>query len=112
MAWLDTQFWAGAGASAIATVGAAFTRGRSRFARLEREVEKCQQERAQVIVLKAGFRLMVGAMQRREPHAPELKMCHDLLTKHLPFTPEDTNLACFADVLEALDQIPDPEETP
>jgi hypothetical protein len=103
-----SAFGSGGFAGLLSAGAAAFGRRSNRLSRLEKEVQDCRERDAHVVVLAAGFRLMVGAMARREPNAPELKICRDLLDKHIPLRAADTNLACFADVLEALDELPDP----
>jgi hypothetical protein len=102
------SWWSGAatggGVALISAISAIFTRRNGRLARLEREVEACKQRDARMLVVEAGFRVLVGALARREPESPELRMCRDLLAKHLPITAADRDLSGFEDLLAAIDK--------
>ncbi|MDP8994028.1 MAG: hypothetical protein M3N07_03445 [Pseudomonadota bacterium] len=110
MSIANAGFWegvfSGGFAAAIASATAIFTRRSGRLARLEQEVAACKRRDARMLVVEAGFRLVVGALARREPDSPELKICRDLLNKHLPLTDQDRDLSGFADVLGQLDDLP------
>ena len=86
----DLSFWQGAGSGAVAALttlaGPVLHRRSGRLARLEREVQACKKRDAEFIVVKAGFRLLVGIVSREMPHSPELRICRDLLDTRLPLT--------------------------
>ena len=107
MALLDATFWQGVGAggisAAVASATTFLTRRHGRLSRLEDEVAACKRRDARMLVVEAGFRLVVGALARREPNSPELRMCRDLLNKHLPLSQLDCNLTAFGDLLNSLD---------
>ena len=89
----DLSFWQGAGSGAVAALttlaGPILHRRSGRLGRLEREVEACKKRDAEFIVVKAGFRLLVGIVSREMPNSPELRMCRDLLDTRLPLTEAD-----------------------
>lgn len=103
---LDPSLWGGAGGgAAIGLVTGHFKTNRGRIARLEKEVEECRQRDADFKVVAAGFRMVVGEMQRENPKSPALKMCGDLLSRKLGPPP---TIDEFTDLLKQVDEsVPD-----
>jgi hypothetical protein len=63
----------------------------ARFHKIEKEVRECRQRDADVKIIMAGVRVLVGKMQRDEPNSIELRMFQDLCSRRLgpPPTIED-----------------------
>lgn len=97
----DPAVWAGAGAAALAFVGGRVTKRDARISKLEEEVEECRKRDADVLILTAGVRLMVGEMKRRSPGSPALQMFGDLLNRRLGPPP---SIDEFAELLKQIDQ--------
>ena len=103
----DPSLWTGAGGGGvIGLVTGVVTRRTGRIAKLEAEVEACKERDARVIVIEAGFRLVVGGLMRERPNSPELRMCADLLNRVLPLKPGETDLSAFKDLMAELDKVP------
>lgn len=97
----DPSIWAGAGATAIAFVGGRVTKRDARINKLEAEVEECRQRDARFVIIEAGFRMVVGEMQRDNPNSVALQMCGDLLSRKLGPAP---SLGDFSELLAKLDE--------
>lgn len=100
---VDPAVWGtGAGAAALGLVTGHFKTNRGRIDRLEKEVEECRRRDADFRVVAAGFRMVVGEMQRENPRSPALQMCSDLLNRKLgpPPTIDD-----FVDLVNQIDEV-------
>lgn len=105
MELLDPTSWfaaAGGGGGLLGFV-AGQVRARSRkLSMLEAEVQACRQRDARMVVIEAGFRMVVGELVREKPNSSVLQMCGDLLNRRLGPTPEGVD--GFEDLLRELDK--------
>jgi hypothetical protein len=92
---LPTLAAGGSGATALGLVGA-------KFHRLDREVKECRARDSRFVVIEAGFRMVVGEMQRENPNSIALQMCGDLLNRKLGPAP---SMGDLTDLLKQLDDI-------
>lgn len=106
-ALIDPQTWgSGLGGAALGLVTGHFRTNRGRIAKLEAEVNECRKRDADLHVVKAGVRLLVGEMMRENPASPALQMFGDLLAQKLGPAP---TIDEFANLLKEADEA-DPEE--
>jgi hypothetical protein len=103
---LNSQFLFGAGGTGVLGFigGHVKSRGK-RITAMEKEIAECRKRDADVIVLKAGMRILVGKIKREQPESIELQMFGDLMARRLGPVPE-TSL----DFQELLNQISRAEE--
>lgn len=87
------------GGGALAFVGA-------QFHRLSSEVKECRNRDARFVVIEAGFRLVVGEMQRTNPNSAALRLCGDLLNRKLGPAPDISDLTTLLTALDDADATP------
>jgi hypothetical protein len=106
-AFLDPSSWtSGIGGAVLGLVTGHFRSSRGRVAKLEKEVAECRARDADLHVVKAGVRLLVGEMVRENPSSPALQMFGDLLAQKLGPAP---TIDEFADLIKDADEV-DPSE--
>lgn len=108
--WVDPQVWltaSGGGGGLLGFIaGQVRSRGR-RIAALEREVQECRKRDARFYVVEAGFRMVVGEMQRKDPDSEVLKQTGDLLRQAFgELSPAPTE---FEDILKQIKREEDDE---
>jgi hypothetical protein len=104
---LDPGTWGtGIGGTALGLVTGHFKTNRGRISKLEAEVHECRKRDADLHVVKAGVRLLVGEMVRDNPNSQALKMFGDLLAQKLGPAP---TIDEFADLLKQADEA-DPDD--
>lgn len=102
-----TLFGAGGGGGLLGFLAGHVKTRNGRIAALEEEVEECRKRDARLIVVEAGFRMIVGEMCRKDPKNQVLKLCGDLLNRELGPAPSD-----FEDLIHKLDEVAPDYEPP
>lgn len=83
------------GSGALGFVGA-------KFRRMEAEIRECRARDSRFVVIEAGFRMVVGEMQRKDPQNETLQRTSDLLNK--AFGNPAPSFGDFDDLIRAIDK--------
>lgn len=73
----------------------------AKFRAQDREIRECRERDADVKILMAGVRVVVGKMQRDDPDSVELRMFQDLCSRRLGPPP---SIDDFSDLLRQVDE--------
>lgn len=77
----DPAWVTSVGTAVLGFVGGQVRVHRGRVAKLEEEVKACRERDADVLILTAGVRMVVGKVMREQPEAVELRMFNDLCNR-------------------------------
>lgn len=96
-------FGAGGGGGVLGFVAGHVKVRDHRMKKLEQQVEECRARDADVVILKAGVRLLVGKMRREHPESVELQMFSDLMNQR-GFGTDTLAPDSFDDLLKKIDE--------